>query len=457
MDLATSIDFDSLGQAEDEALTVPKKGYGIDVNRQFDLYTTESITYPAEAPPVYQKHQLLDGFTNTMTQALHKTQSSKSPSPPRFVLRTVAHTPAQPVNHEANRARQSDEVRGSLQLPRAEPTSNNGCLSKIEVTNATAAGHTHLDETTVLCEVFVKPNQTTFFEWLTDSRRGTSMDFAQPDESMPGRMGITKGASKCTIRVTLRKKQLAGGGKRAVRSIWVIADGGKAYIQQKLPQDSQIIPYTLWSNETKAIIRYPTELRYFANANSESPYKTKKTSWVNYVFGSASTSAEFQSALLSPLQLIRTLPTTRTVRLHRSPFVRLFSPRLQLCGLENLRVFQDATDPNCLVCMVHYSPNFRPLNGEEYIVFRLYPPPRNSVRIREDGESCVKIKGLDIRGSPANEQKKAGKAPRSQIERMEEEAYGSHSIEKIKIEFESGKEKRQFLELTRELQGLSSW
>lgn len=107
--------------------------------------------------------------------------------------------------------------------------------------------------------------------------------------------------------------------------------------------------------------------------------------------------------------------------------------------------------------MVHYSPNFYPANGEEYIVFRLYPPPRNSIRIREDGEKCVKIKGLDIRGSSASEQMKKGKAPQSQAERLEEEAYGSHSIEKIKIEFESGNEKRQFLELTRELQGLSSW
>lgn len=107
--------------------------------------------------------------------------------------------------------------------------------------------------------------------------------------------------------------------------------------------------------------------------------------------------------------------------------------------------------------MIHYSPNFRPSNGDEYITFRIYPPPRNSVRIREDGESCVKIKGLDIRGSPAGEQAKKGKSPQSQTELLEEEAYGSRSIEKMKIEFESGKEKREFLEMTRELQGLSSW
>lgn len=123
-----------------------------------------------------------------------------------------------------------------------------------------------------------------------------------------------------------------------------------------------------------------------------------------------------------------------------------------------MRIFKDLSEPNCLVCMIHYSPNFRPLNGEEYVVFRLYPPPRNSVRIREDGEQCVKIKGLDIRGSSAvEEKKKKAKAPQSQAEQLEEEAYGSYSIEKIKIEFDSGKEKQEFLELTRELQGLSSW
>lgn len=187
------------------------------------------------------------------------------------------------------------------------------------------------------------------------------------------------------------------------------------------------------------------------------PYKTTETSWVTYSFESASQASDFQTSLLSPLQLIRSFPTSRTIRLHPSPFVRAFSPRLQLCGLENLRTFRDATDPNCLVCMIHYSPNFRPSNGDEYITFRIYPPPRNSVRIREDGESCVKIKGLDIRGSPAGEQAKKGISPQSQTELLEEEVYGSRSIEKIKIEFESGKEKQEFLRMTRELQGLSSW
>lgn len=258
MDLARSIDFDCLGRGDAEALALPKKVHRIDINRQFDLYTTESITYPAEAPPVYQKHQPSDGFTNTMTQAPQKTQSSKPPCPPKFVLRTVAHTPAQPVNTEANQARQSDEVRRSLQLPRVEPASNSGCHSKIEAINDRPAGHAHPDETTVLYEVFVKPSSTSLSKWLTGPRTGTSMDFTQPDESMPGRMGIIKGASTCTIRVTLRKKQLAGGGKRAVHSIWVIANGGKVCIQQKCTSKSE----TLRDSQAD-VCQYPKTARSF--------------------------------------------------------------------------------------------------------------------------------------------------------------------------------------------------
>ncbi|KAL8639171.1 MAG: hypothetical protein Q9228_003767 [Teloschistes exilis] len=149
------------------------------------------------------------------------------------------------------------------------------------------------------------------------------------------------------------------------------------------------------------------------------------------------------------------------MRLHPSPFIRAFSPSLQLCGLENLRIFKDATDPGCLVCLIHYSPNFQPSDGAEYIVFRIYPPPRNTVRIREDGGKRVKIKGLDIRGTAASElqkqkrRKEGGKE--SRVERAEEEAYGSESVEKILIEFEAEEGKRVFLGLTRELQGLSSW
>ncbi|KAL8700090.1 MAG: hypothetical protein Q9201_005639 [Fulgogasparrea decipioides] len=439
MDIARSINFDSLQGSP----PVPKKHDRIDVDCQFDVYTTRSIVYPAEAPPVYQKkEQVQDGSIGITTQlplGHEPLTSSKSPS---FVLRTIGHTSARPSTTESNRARQSAEVAQSLQLSKVElPLSNGGQLGLTSINDEHTA-HTRPHQTEVLCEF-----------------TGASMDYAQPDELMPGKMGMVKGASTCAVRVASRRKQVDGGDFRIIRSIWVIADNAKTRIQQKLPHGVKIVPYTVWSSETKVVIQYPTELRHYGNATSETPHRTTKTSWVTYTFGSPSAAAEFQSALLSPLKLIETLPTSRVMRLHPSPFIRAFSPRLQLCGLENLRVFHDATDPNSLVCMIRYSPNFREMNGDEYLVFRLYPPPRNSVRIREDGDKCVKIKGLDIRGSPAGKQlkNKKGKTLASRVEQLEEEAYGSESVEKIQIEFDSGKEKRQFLNMTRELQGFSSW
>lgn len=59
------------------------------------------------------------------------------------------------------------------------------------------------------------------------------MGFTQPDDAMPGRMGLVKGASTCIIRVTSRRKSAGPGQIRVKRSIWVFAEGGKLCIQQK--------------------------------------------------------------------------------------------------------------------------------------------------------------------------------------------------------------------------------
>ncbi|KAI4227257.1 MAG: hypothetical protein LQ349_006743 [Xanthoria aureola] len=435
MDIARSINFNNLDNLDKQVACpppVPNKEYHIDINQEFNMYTTDSVSDPAEAPPVYQPDRSAD-----------PSWTSKPSGHPKFVLKTFTHNDAPTLGSPAKHVRHTIEPRRSLQAPEIKPPPRPRSSTQPQeapMIHDENKELPHLPETTILCEL-----------------PGASMDFTQVDESMPGRMGLTKGTSTCTLRITLRKKWSASKGSRAVRSIWTIAADGKLCIQQKLPHDRETLPYTIWSNEKKVVIRQPTQLRYYKAADSMAPYMTTETSWVTYSFGSASQASDFQTNLLSPLQLIRSFPTSRTIRLHPSPFVRAFSPRLQLCGLENLRTFRDAMDPNCLVCMIHYSPNFRPSNGDEYITFRIYPPPRNSVRIREDGESCVKIKGLDIRGSPAGEQAKKGISPQSQTELLEEEVYGSRSIEKIKIEFESGKEKREFLKMTRELQGLSSW
>ncbi|KAL8690574.1 MAG: hypothetical protein Q9218_004008 [Villophora microphyllina] len=430
MDIARSIDFDSAGEFLHDPPPVPLKDHGIGVNRQFDLYTTKTNSISTDAPPTYRIEKSQDSPTFDALESSNPSRASK------YILKTIPHPHTQPWEIEANYARRPGHTSRSSQHSRIEPA------PKPHLDQETM-GRLLAQENTIFCEL-----------------AGASMNFTKIDETMPGQRSLVKGASSCSVRVASRKKRIAGDEFRIVRSIWTISDDGETCIQQKLPHDAKIIPYTLWASENKVIIHHPTELRYYADPTSTRAERIANTTWATYAFPSLSSSSEFQSALLFPLQLVKSLPTRRTMRLHPSPFIRAFSPTLQLCGLENLRIFRDLTDPNCLVCLIHYSPNFLPSNGEEYIVFRIYPPPRNNVRIREDGERRVKIKGLDIRGTPASElqkQKKKGKFPETQIERLEEEAYGSESVEKILIEFDTGNEKKQFLELTRELQGLSSW
>ncbi|KAL9016691.1 MAG: hypothetical protein Q9185_005970 [Variospora sp. 1 TL-2023] len=449
MDLASSIDFDTLNADNSNRPPVSIKGHGIDVNRQFDIYTNDPVLDSVEAPPIYQKNQSPDDSAPCTRRTAQMYQLFDLPNPPKFVLKAPPHIPTPPRTAGEDHARQLNEVRQSLQLSRSVLSQDIESFPRPGPIDESHSKPKHPGKDAIICEL-----------------TGTSMDFTQPDETMPGRMGMAHGASTCTIQITTKRKGTTGGASRTLRRIWVIANDGKVCIQHKLPKETNAIPYTIWGNQNQVIIPHPTELRFYKTSKSASSHRTVKTSWVTYHFQSATTAADFQSALLPPLLLICTLPTSRVVRIHNSPWVRTFSPRLQLCGLENMRIFKDLSDPNCLVCMIHYSPNFRPLNDEEYIVFRLYPPPRNSVRIREDGESCVKIKGLDIRGtSVVEEKKRKGKLPQqqqqqqqqSQVEQLEQEAYGSCGIEKIKIEFNSGKEKQEFLDLTRELQGLSSW
>ena len=158
MDIARSINFESLSEDNDALSTSPKQTYGIDVNRQFDLYTTESMHLPTEAPPIYQKDQPLDGFSHAMPPAPHKPWLSKSPSAPQFVLKTIPHAPTATASGEAKLARQSDEVRQSLQLPRTEAASNSSHFLRNEAINDAPVRHTSPDKNTVLCEVSVETN-----------------------------------------------------------------------------------------------------------------------------------------------------------------------------------------------------------------------------------------------------------------------------------------------------------
>ena len=120
-----------------------------------------------------------------------------------------------------------------------------------------------------------------------------------------------------------------------------------------------------------------------------------------------------------------------------------FSYAEQLCGLENLRIFQD--DSGGVLALLHYSPHVQ----DGYMAFYLNSA-RDPVRLRDDGELGIKIKGLKIvldskdgprRRSTTNEPLQS---PKPKADRI---------VRGAKIEFYTEMDKRLFKDKFREIQG----
>ncbi len=162
MDIASSIDFGTLNFEGRQPPPVPKKDQVIDVNRQFDLYTTISSD-PVDAPPMYQKDQSFDAAAPVVSQMPDNVVVSKPAKSQTFVLRTIPKPSPAPVCGDQAYARQVNEVRQSLQLPGAQnpPSKVNGFRSQLgsppsaDVISVSGPGYKLALETTVHCELSV--------------------------------------------------------------------------------------------------------------------------------------------------------------------------------------------------------------------------------------------------------------------------------------------------------------
>ena len=119
----------------------------------------------------------------------------------------------------------------------------------------------------------------------------------------------------------------------------------------------------------------------------------------------------------------------------------------QLCGLENLRLFQDPQSGGVLA-MIHYTAHFH----DGYLAFYLNSS-QNPLRIRDEDEKTIKVKGLNVQvddktsmvrrdstvGSPAGASR-----PKSD----------NHIIKAVKIEFYTPEDKRLFKDKFKEIQSL---
>ena len=145
----------------------------------------------------------------------------------------------------------------------------------------------------------------------------------------------------------------------------------------------------------------------------------------------------FQNVLMGKT-LILSLPTKRTLRVHEG-IAGAFAYQEQLCGLENIRLWQDDTGE--VLAMIHYSAHFR----DGYLAFEVGASTKKRIQFRDDGDRCVRIKGLEVEDGSSKAEKNRTKS-RSKSKKEDKKITG------VKIEFGSDDDKRLFLAKMKEFQ-----
>jgi hypothetical protein len=226
------------------------------------------------------------------------------------------------------------------------------------------------------------------------------------------------------------------------------------------------VPYVGYFAPTKVSITVPCELKFHDVKLGNRPSKLAQTSWVNYIFDTShgtsvvyialmisnttSDAALFQNELMGRT-LLATFRTEKTMRVHEG-IGKSFSYAEQMCGLETLRVWED-NDTGAIIALIHFSADFR--NG--YLAFYLNSSV-NPIKVKDEGNREVKIKGLRV---PIDRGDKAMRKDSVVALNAKEKGRGKEDAKKVekekvisgaKVEFASDMEKREFIEMVKEMQ-----
>ncbi|KAH8733186.1 hypothetical protein GQ44DRAFT_721396 [Phaeosphaeriaceae sp. PMI808] len=298
--------------------------------------------------------------------------------------------------------------------------------------------------------------------------RGKAAEYShQINEDDPRDVEMIRACDECRIAV-VRKRVHDPETKmvRVVTSIWTFSDDNTIRMELRMDDEQMFIPYSSYFSPTKVSITVPCELKFHDVRHGNRPVKVAKTSWVNYVFDTpqgmrlvppgrtivniATDAVLFQNELMGRT-LVATFRTEKTMRIHEG-IGRSFSYAEQLCGLENLRVWED-NDTGAIIALIHFSADFR--NG--YLAFYINSSV-NPIKVKDDGNREVKIKGLRVpinRGDKAMRKDSAVTGATKEKGKRKEEA---KKIEKekvisgAKIEFASDMEKMEFMAMVKEMQ-----
>lgn len=115
-------------------------------------------------------------------------------------------------------------------------------------------------------------------------RKCSTVEYTKPNEKRQGDWVMETASGSCQAYLITKGLKSATGSVRYYTSIWILSDDGETVIEQKLPDDTDIIPYTIWDNHTKIVLRVPAELRFYSKHTDERPKRVASTSWINYVF-----------------------------------------------------------------------------------------------------------------------------------------------------------------------------
>ena len=114
--------------------------------------------------------------------------------------------------------------------------------------------------------------------------KATSVEYTVPDEEKNGDFRMEEATSSCTISVVTKRFKIPSTNKtRYITSIWALNDDRTVRLQQRLLDDEECIPYQVWGNLTKVVLRIPTELKFHGFTTFDKPVSIVKTHWINYL------------------------------------------------------------------------------------------------------------------------------------------------------------------------------
>ncbi|KAF2093913.1 hypothetical protein NA57DRAFT_47393 [Rhizodiscina lignyota] len=287
--------------------------------------------------------------------------------------------------------------------------------------------------------------------------RGTLVEYTQPVDPELYRLDqeIAEACTTCRICLVRKRDVLTDGAVRLSTSIWTFSDDRRIRMQQKLIDGMEIIPYASYFTPNKVSLPLPdSELIFWGTVHGGKGERTRKSSWINYVFEDAQGATHFQS-LLFGRTLTHSFRTEKTLRIHEG-MKGVLAYQEQLCAIELLRIWMDEVPDmhgrRGVLAMIHFSGQFRA--GEGYLAFWLNSADA-PVRIKDDGGRWVKVKGLRVavEDSGVQDHDRMGSVDgEGKVGRRASDAKGGKWVTGARIEFRDEGQKMGFLEVVRSCQ-----